>query len=71
MFSRTTCTVETFNNELNVSVEILNKDLVKSVYRNDSKDMYDRHCSKLSPDTLCEPTNMQSYVAQESVVSIR
>ena len=50
---------------LNVSVEILNEYLLKSVYSNDSKDMHDRHCSKLSPDTLCELTNMQSYVAQE------
>ena len=49
---RPTCTVETFNNDLNVSVEILTEDLSQSVYSNDSRDMYDRHCSKLSPDTL-------------------
>ena len=46
MSSRPTCTVETFNNKINVSVEILNEDLVKSVYSTDSKDMYGRHCSK-------------------------
>ena len=66
--SKPTCrpTIDTFNNQLNVSVEILNEDVLKSVYSNNSKDMYDRDCSKLSPDTLCELTNMQSYVAQES-----
>ena len=44
---RPTCTVETFNNELDVSVEILNEYLLKSVYSNDSKDMHDRHLLQL------------------------
>ena len=33
--------------------------------------MYDRQCSKFSPDTLCELTNMQSYVAQEPESVVR
>ena len=65
---RPTCTVETFNNDLNVSVEILTEDLL---YSNASRDMYDRHCSKLSPDTLCELTNIQSYVAQQPEAVVR
>ena len=54
-----------------MSVEILNEDLVKSLYTNDSKDMHDTHCSKLLPDALCELTNMQSYVAQEPESAVR
>ena len=33
--------------------------------------MYDRHCRKLSPNTLCELTNTQSYVAQEPESVVR
>ena len=68
---RPTSTVETFNNDLNVSVEILTEDLSQNVYSNDSRDIYDRHCSKLSPDTLCKLTNIQSYVAQEPEYGVR
>ena len=68
---RPTCTVETFNNDLNVSVEILTEDLSQSVYSYDSRNIYYRHCSKLSPDTLCELTNIQSYVAQEPESVVR
>ena len=68
---RPTCTVETFNNELNVSVQILNEDWFKSVCNSDCKYMHDRHCSRSSPDTLCELTNMQSYVAQEPESVVR